>query len=319
MPRSHTVSPALVAAVLLAGAAAPSAGAATPIPAEASTDTARYEHVVVYVHAVASTVSVELDGLPIRSTDQVFGVWNYQFNLSSWLDTEPQTVEVVARLGNPQGAYCTVEVRASSAGGADAAQILARKTLHGNEVENWARANPVVSLRLARPAGTVRPLWADHRQVDLRAVTRNRTADLVREVFGAARSCDLDTLMSLVEPALANQALMEGARPELVEYATRALLRRDCIPRIAVAKTRRAFRDASYEDVMAPLDFRKLLYKFLQDPSRSDGRGNLYTPKDPILIKTRDNREFLVQPFFSYTDETRERRFISRFVFERRK
>jgi len=299
----------LLALAVAAGAATPSHGGGSEAAAQ--------QQVFVYVHAVATTVRVKVDGLSVRRTDHVFGVWNYQFNLSSWLDTEPQQIEVVAYFGNPKVAYCTVEVRSSPTGDARDATILTRKTLHARDLDKWSGATPVVSLQIARPPGDVRPLWADHTEVDLRAVTRSRTADLVKEVFDAVRGCRLDALMDLVDPALTNQALMEGADPELVKQGTRALWQRDCIPGVAVAATRQAFYRASYEDVMTPLDFKKLVYDFSRDESRSDKRGNLYTLTDPIVIKASDNREFVVRPFFSYTDGARNRRFVSRFLFER--
>jgi hypothetical protein len=307
---------ALLALAGVTGAVGPALASAVPALASGAV-AAEQRQVFVYVHAVATTVRVEVDGLAVHRTQHVFGVWDYQFNVSSWLDTQPQKLEVIASFGNRKVAYCTVEVRSSPAGDVRATTVLASKTLHARDLDRWNRATPVVSLEIARPAGSVRPLWADHSGVDLEAVTRSRTADLVREVFDAVHGCRLDALMKLADPALTNQALMEGADPELVKQATRALWQRDCIPGVPVADTRGAFYRASYEDVMTPVNFNKLVYDFSRDPSRQDQRGNLYTPTDSIVIATRDNREFVVRPFFSYTDATRKRRFLSRLLFER--
>lgn len=309
---------ALLALAGVAGAAGPALGGAVPPPSGGG-EASEQRQVFVYVHAVATTVRVEVDGLAVRRTQHVFGVWDYQFNVSSWLDTRPQKLDVIASFGNPTVAYCTVEVRSSPAGDLGATNVLARKTLRARDLDRWSPATPVVSLEIARPAGSIRPLWAEPSGVDLEAVTRSRTADLVAEVFDAVRGCRLDALMRLADPALTNRALMEGADPELVKRTTRALWERDCIPNVAVAKTRDAFHSASYKDVMTPVDLGRLVYDFSKDPSRQDGRGNLFTPTPPLVIKTLDNREFAVRPFFSYTDETRKRRFLSRLLFERDK
>jgi hypothetical protein len=298
-------------ACALVGGAANHAAAGSLDPA------ASQRQIVVYVHTVATTVTVTVDGLTIHRTGQPFGVWNYQFNLSSWLDTEPHTLAVLVHFGNAETAYCTIEVRSAPAGDPAAGTILAKKTVRAREADHWNRTTSVVSLEIARPAGNVRPLWFDHDQADLQAVTRDRSEELVKEVFDALRSCNLDALMTLVDPALTNQALMEGADPELVKQTTRARLRRDCIPGIAVAKTRPDFHQAAYEDVLAPLDFGKLVYKFTRDETRSDRRGSLFTPTEPIVFKTKDNREFVAGLFLSYTDDKRNRRFVSRFLFER--
>lgn len=276
------------------------------------------EQIIVYVHTVATSVSIAVNDLTIYKTESVFGVWNYQFNISSWLDTEPQTLTVKANFGNRDKAYCTVEVRRVPVAKPAVATVLAEKMMRGNEVEKKGnRTVSVISLDITRPKDNVRPLWADHSQVDLRAVTRKQSVDLVQEVFEALQSCNLEMLKTLIDPALNNQALMEGADPELVKQSFLALLKRDCIPRITVAETMDAYYKTAYEDVMAPLDFEKMIYKFSLDESREDKRGNLYTPKKPITIKNRYNEKFVARPFLSYTDDKRNRRFISRFVFQR--
>ncbi len=56
--------------------------------------------------------------------------------------------------------------------------------------------------------------------------------------------------------------------------------------------------------------------KFSRDESREDKRGNLYTPKHTIKFKTRGRRGFVARPYLSYTDDKRNRRFVSRFVFK---
>jgi len=280
--------------------------------------TAARGQVIVYVHPVATTVSVAVDDLTVYETDSAaFGVWDYQFNLSSWLDVEPHRLAIRARFGNPDRAYCRFEVRTGDPASPADATVLAGKTVRASDVEKWSRQQTLLSMDIARPDGSVRPLWADPSQVDLRAVTRSRSVDLVRSLFDALQGCRLDPLLALVEPALANQALMEGAPPELVTQGLRALLERDCIPGVAVAKTRGSFLQSTYEDLIAPLAFEKLIFSFSRDESRQDKRGNLFTLKDPILIKTSDNRQFAARPYLSYVDGERNRRFVSRFIFER--
>ncbi len=289
--------------------------ASTPWAMEQPT-VAPQEQVIVSIHSVATRVSIAVDNLVIQQTDSVFGVWNYQFNLSSWLDTEPQTVTVTANFGNRDKAYCTVQIRRMPAGNPDASTILAEKMLRGSDVEKTG-GNTVLALDIARPQGAVRPLWADYSQADLQGVIRKKSLDLVREVFEAIQACDLERLLALIGPALTNQALMEGADPELVKRSFLALLRRDCIPRIPVAAKINAYHNSSYEDIMAPLEFDKMVYKFSLDESREDKRGNLYTPTKTIVFKNRFNEGFIARPFLSYTDDSRKQRFISRFLFQR--
>jgi hypothetical protein len=303
---------------LASGAAAILAvGLAPGLCAQAETPPDQQEVVIVYVHAVATRVSVVLDGLTIHRTESVFGVWNYQFNLSSWLDTEPHTLAVEARLGNKDSAYCSIEVRAGPSGDPATARMLAEKTLRGSDTEHWNRANTVVSLEIARPPRSIRPLWVEREGANLQGVSQSRSAALVKELFDSLRQCDLETLLGLIGPALANQAAMEGAEPELVRQTTLARLQRDCIPGIAVAESRQAFLGASYQTLMAPLDFDDMTYRFIRDESREDGRGNLFTPTEPIRFKNAANQEYVVRPFLSYTDDRRSRRFVSRFLFER--
>jgi len=75
------------------------------------------EQIIVYVYTLATTVSISVDGLTIYRTDSYShqGLWNHQFNLSSWLDTETQTITVKARFGSRDSAYCTLEVRSARA------------------------------------------------------------------------------------------------------------------------------------------------------------------------------------------------------------
>ena len=277
------------------------------------------EQIIVYVYTLATTVSISVDGLTIYRTDSYShqGLWNHQFNLSSWLDTETQTFTVKARFANKNAAYFTLEVRSAPAGTPAKATILAKKTIRASEVEiNGRNAVTVLSLDIARSKGNVRPLLADHSQVDLRSVTRKKSVDLVKEIFDALQGCNLDSLMALIDPALTNQALMEGAPPELVRQITLDRLKRDCVPGINVAETMDAYYKTANEDVMAPLNFKKMVYKFSRDESRKDKRGNLYTPKHTIKFKTRGRRGFVARPYLSYTDDKRNRRFVSRFVFE---
>jgi hypothetical protein len=275
------------------------------------------EQVIVYIHPVATTVRVALDDLTLYETDSAaFGVWDYQFNLSSWLDVNPHRLEIKARFGSRDLAYCRFEVRTRRLDASAAATVLAEGTVRARDAEGSGDTT-LLSLDIARPTGSVRPLWADPPQADLDAVTRSRSVDLVKDVFDALQGCQIDTLMSLVGPALTNQARMEGAPSELVKQGMRALLERDCIPGVAVADTRGNFHQAAYEDLMAPLPFEKLIYRFSRDETRDDKRGNLFTLRDPILIKTRDNRQFAARPYLSYVDGERRRRFVSRFIFER--
>ena len=82
--------------------------AATQAPDAAGREQTSY---IVYLHPVATDVEILVDDLMIYKTGSVFGVWCYQFNVTSFLDTKPRTVEIRTRLGNKELAYCDVEVR----------------------------------------------------------------------------------------------------------------------------------------------------------------------------------------------------------------
>ncbi len=94
--------------------------------------------IIVYLHPVATDVEIRVDDLMIYTTGSVFGVWCYQFNLTSFLDTKPRTVEIMTRLGNKEQAYCEVEVRKIS-GNPATTTVLAKKTIRGADLETWTR------------------------------------------------------------------------------------------------------------------------------------------------------------------------------------
>lgn len=68
---------------------------------------------------------------------------------------------------------------------------------------------------------------------------------------------------------------------------------------------------------MAPLNFDKMTYSFMKDPSRKDKKGNVYSPDEPIVFSTKNNNYFIARIFLSYTDNKRDQLYVSRFLFDR--
>ena len=272
--------------------------------------------IIVYLHPVATDVEILVDDLTIHKTDSVFGVWCYQFNLTSFLDTKPRTVEIKTRLGNKDSAYCDVEVR-KILGNPAKTTILAKKTIRAADLETWNKDLTALTIDIALPENSVRPLWMEYNDVDLKPVIRDTSIELVKEIFTAMQQCDSESLMILIDTALTNQAMMEGVPPDLFKQAMRSKLMRYCIPNIPIAETMQDFYQETYTDRMAPLNFDKMYYSFIKDPSREDKKGNLDSPEEPIQFSTKKNHLFVARIFLSYTDERRNKRYVSRFLFER--
>ena len=123
--------------------------------------------------------------------------------------------------------------------------------------------------------------------------------------------------MTLIDPALTNQAMMEGIPPDLFKQAMRNKLMRYCIPNIPVAETMEDFYRLRYNDRMALPNFETLTYSFMKDPGREDNRGDVSCPDEPILFATKNNNYYVARIFLSYTDDSRNKRYVSRFLFER--
>lgn len=273
--------------------------------------------IIVYLHPVASDSEIRVNDLPVFTTGSVFGVWCYQFNLTSFLDTKPQTVEIRTGLGNKEQAYCEVEVRKIS-GNPATTTVLAQKTIRGADLETWTSI-PItaVTIDLALPGNSTRPLWMEHNDAMLKPAVRDTYTELLKEIFTAMQKCDVEPIMALIGPALTNQAMMEGAPPDLFKQAMRGKLKRWCIPNISVAETQEAFHDATYSNRMAPLNFEKLHYFCIKDPSRADKKGNLYVPEEPIQFYTKKNHLFAARVFLSSTDDEEKKWYVSRFLFDR--
>jgi hypothetical protein len=272
--------------------------------------------IIVYLHPVATRVKILVDDLTIHETSHVFGVWCYQFNLTSLLDTKPQTVEIKTQLGNKESAYCDIQVR-KIAGNPAKTTILAEKTIRAADLETWHNYLTALTINIALPENSVRPLWVEYyNDVDLKPVIRDTSIELVKEIFAAIQKCDFDSLMTLINPALTNQAMMEGTPPDLLKQAMRRKLMRYCIPNIPIDETMRVFYNRNYTDHMAPLNFNKMYYSFIKDPSREDKKGNLYSPEEVIQFSTKDNHLFVARVFLSYIDDRRNKRYVSRFLFE---
>ena len=289
--------------------------AATQAPDADGWDQTSY---IVYLHPVASDAEIRVNDLPVFTTGSVFGSWCYQFNVTSFLDTKPRTVEIRTGLGNKEQAYCEVEVREIS-GNPAKTTILAKKTIRGADLETWT-AIPItaVTIDLALPGNSTRPLWMEHNDAVLKPAVRDTSAGLLKEIFTAMQKCDVEPLMALIDPALTNQAKMEGAPPDLFKQAVRGKLKRWCIPNISVAETQEAFHDATYTDRMAPLNFEKLQYACIKDPSSEDTKGNLYLPEEPIQFYTKKNHLFAARIFLSCTSNDRSKKwYVSRFLFDR--
>lgn len=296
-------------------------GICSPLPVAAAgqaPDAANPEQTsfIVYLHPVASDMEILVDDLTVYKTGSVFGVWCYQFNVTSFLDTKPQTIEIRTRPGNKDAAYCDVEVRKIE-GNPDKTTILAKKTLRAADLEIWNKDLTVLTIDLALPEQSRRPLWVDYTDADLRPAARDTSNELLQEIFTAMQQCDFESLMDLLDPALTNQAMMEGVPPELFKQAMRSKLKRYCIPNIPVAETMQAFYDTTYTDRMAPLDFDKMRYFCIKDPSRADKKGNLYLPEEPIQFYTKKNHLFAARIFLSRADDGRKKWYVSRFLFDR--
>jgi hypothetical protein len=296
-------------------------GICSHLPVEAAKQAPGAAHreqtsIIVYLHPVATDVEILVDDLIIHKTDSVFGVWCYQFNLTSFLDIKPRTVEIKTRLGNKDSAYCDVEVR-KIVGNPAKTTILAKKTIRAADLETWNKDLTVLTIDIALPGDSVRPLWVEHNNIDLKPVIRDTSIELVKEIFAAMQKCEFDSLMTLIDPALTNQAMMEGAPPDLFKQAMRRKLMRYCIPNIPVAQTMQDFYQETYTDRMAPLNFDKMYYSFIKDPNREDKKGNLYSPEEPIQFSTKKNHLFVARMFLSYTDDRKTKRYVSRFLFER--
>jgi len=274
--------------------------------------------IIVYLHPVGTDVAVLVDDLPIHKTDTVFGTWCYQFNLTSFLDTTPRTVTIRTRLNKKDLSYCEIEVRQIS-GDPSEIIILAEKTIRPADLSTLYAYETALTLEVALPQGSVRPIWAENGGGGLTTEARSTPLELVKEIYTALQKGDVDSLMPLIDPALTDQARMEGAPPDLFKAAMRRKLQQYLIPGIPVAGTMDAFSKETFADLMAPLNVDKLRYYFMKDPAREDKQGNLYSPEEPIQFLTRENHIFAARIFFSYTDARRDRQYVSRFLFEQTK
>jgi len=121
--------------------------------------------------------------------------------------------------------------------------------------------------------------------------------------------------MVLIDPALTNQAMMEGVPPDLFKQAMRSKFMRYCIPNIPIAETMEAFYDKTYTDRMAPLNFDIIHYFFIKDPNREDKKGNLYSPEEPIQFWTKKIIS-LLPGFFFPALMIGKKWYVSRFLFD---
>ncbi len=296
-------------------------GMCSHVPAEAARqapDMANQEQTsfIVYLHPVATDVEILVDDLAIYKTGSVFGVWYYQFNLTSFLDTKPRTVEIKTRLGNKEVAYCDAEVR-KIAGNPAQTTILAKKTIRAADLEIWNKDLTALTIDLALPDNSMRPRWMEYTDADLKPAVRDTTIELMKEIFTAMQQGDFASLMVLIDPALTNQAMMEGVPPDLFKQAMRSKLMRYCIPNIPIAETIQAFYDNTYTDRMAPLNFDNMHYSFIKNPNSEDKKGNLYSPEEPIQFWTRKNHLFTARVFLSSTHDEGKKWYVSRFLFDR--
>ena len=271
---------------------------------------------IVYLHPVATDVDILVDDLAVYKTGSVFGVWCYQFNLTSFLDTKPRTVEIRVRLGNNDVAYCDAEVR-KIAGNPAQTTILAKKTIRAADLEVWNKDLPALTIDLALPENSARPLWTEYTDADLKTAARDTYVELMKQIFTAMQQCDFESLMALIDPALTNQALMEGVPPDLLKQAMSGKLKRWCIPDIHVAETMDDFYYKTYTNRMAPLDFANMHYFCIKDPGRADKKGNLYVPEEPIQFYTKKNHLFAARVFLSCTNDGSKKWYVSRFLFDR--
>ena len=291
------------------------------MPVEAASqapDTAAREQTsfILYLHPVATYVEILVDYLVIYKTGSVFGVWCYQFNVTSFLDSKPRTVEIRTRLGNKDVSYCDAEVRKIE-GNPAKTTLLAKKTIRAANLDTLNKDFSILTIEIALPEKSTRPLWAEYIDVDLKPVLRDTYVELMKEIFTAMQQGDLESLMALIGPALTNQAMMEGAPPDLLKQAMRSKLQRYCIPNIPVAATKRAFYDATYSDRMAPLNFETMGYFCIKESDREDTKGNLYSPEEPIRFYTKKNQLFVARIFISCTHDGSKKWFVSRFLFDR--
>jgi hypothetical protein len=146
---------------------------------------------------------------------------------------------------------------------------------------------------------------------------RDTYTGLMKEIFTAMQQCDFESLMVLINPALTNQAMMEGVAPDLFKQALRSKLMRYCIPNIPIAETEQAFYDETYTDRMAPLNFDTMRYFCIRNPGREDTKGNLYSPEEPIQFWTKKNHLFAARIFLSSTHDGKNKWYVSRFLFDR--
>jgi len=212
-------------------------------------------------------------------------------------------------------AYCDAEVRKIE-GNPAKTTILAKKTIRAADLEVWNTDLTALTIDLALPAPSRRPLWMEYTDADLKPVARDTSNELLKEIFTAMQQCDFESLMPLIDPALTNQAIMEGVGPDLFKQAMRSKLKRYCIPNIPVAETTQDFYDKTYTDRMAPLDFDKMRYFYIKDPGRADRKGNLCVPEEPIQFYTKKNHLFAARIFLSCTDDGRKKWYVSRFLFD---
>jgi hypothetical protein len=281
-----------------------------------STVDAEHHTIIAFIQPIASKARVLVNDLVIWETESVFGVWVYQVNLTAWLDTEPTKVQIQVHLGNNQQAYCNAELRSGS-GNLEKAHILEKVSFSAADTtgNQWNRFNTIIGQELSRPNGAVRPIWAVPHEHRLAQAIKSNSTHLVKVVQNSLQTCSFSELMPLITPALTNQAMMEGVSPGLLIHMMTEMLKRNCIPNIEVADTMRQYHKGRYKDIMAPINYEDLTYRFAK--TDQDKRGNLYTPVQAIEFRTSDNRQFNVNVFLSYTDGRRNRRFISRFSFDR--
>jgi len=296
-------------------------GMCSPVPVAAAPqapDAAGREQTsfIVYLHPVATDVEILVDDLAIYKTGSVFGVWCYQFNVTSFLDSKPRTVEIRTRLGNKDAAYCDAEVRKIERNPAKTT-LLAKKTIRAADLETWNKNLAALTIEIALPEKSTKPLWEEYIEADLKPAMRDTYVELMKETFTAMQQGDLESLMTLIGPALTNQAMMEGAPPDLLKQAIRSKLQRCCIPNISVAATERDFYDETYTDRMAPLNFETMGYFCIKEPGRENTKGNLYSPEEPIRFYTKKNQLFVARIFISCTHDGSKKWFVSRFLFDR--
>lgn len=279
-------------------------------------DNAEHEAVIAFIQPVASRARVLVNELVIWETEPVFGVWVYQVNLTPWLDTEPSKVQIQVHLGNNQQAYCKAELR-SGAGNSKKIKIVQKVSFSAADTEGnqWNRMNTIIEKTLSRPKGAIRPIWAAPHEHDLGQAIRPKSTDLVKAVQNSLQTCSFSDLMPLITPALTNQAMMEGVSPGLLIHMMKRMLTKHCIPNIKVADTRRQYHKGNYKNIMAPINYKDLTYQFAKTDTGE--RGNLYSPREAVEFSSEDNRQFNARVFLSYTDAKRNRRFISRFFFDR--